>query len=151
MSTTKKAIAIATYLQNELKLRLQKISTPLVTADVTFDTDQNPLIKVGTGLVGAAGGLIKVEPIVWPLAQNIIGLTEPVYTPHEILYVREAGVAANTDEVVMNIVASLGWRGTRLKIYQSPNGTAPDASQFIDANLKVAIEASLYYGMTNSQ
>jgi hypothetical protein len=42
-------------------------------------------------------------------------------------------------------------RGTRIEFYQSPNGTAPDASQFITANFKTAIEPSLYYGLLAAQ
>jgi len=151
MATTRKAQDLALFLKDELNLRLSKISTPLVVAEVSFDTDQNPLIKIGTGAVGAAGGLLKIKPIEWPLSQNIVGLSEPVYSIHELLFVREAAVAGNTDEVVMNITLPSAARGTRVVFYQSPNGTAPDASQFIDANKKATIEPSLYYGMQASQ
>lgn len=139
------------FLAEELKMRLGKIGTPLVVAEVSFDTDQNPLIKIGTGAVGAAGGLVKIKPIDWPLAQNIVGLSEPVYSVHELLFVREAAVAGNVDEALMNIVLPCAARGTRVVFYQSPNGTAPDASQFIDANKKATIEPSLYYGMQAGQ
>lgn len=149
--TTRKAVDLALALQNEVKMRLAKLSTPITVGDVTYDTDQNPLIKAGTGSVGAAGGLIKVKPIEWPLSVNIVGLQEPVYSQHEILFVREASVSANVDELVMNLVLALGRRGTRVAIYQSPNGTAPDASQFIAANLKAVIDPDLWAGMMSMQ
>ena len=151
MATTRKAQDMALFLADELKLRMSKIATPLTVADVSFDTDQNPLVKIGTGSVGAAGALIKIKPIDWPLAQNIVGLAQPVYSTHELLIVREASVAGNTDAVLMNIALIAAARGTRVVFYQSANGTAPDASQFIDGNKTATIEPSLYYGMQASQ
>lgn len=151
MATTMKANEMARALRDELNLRLQKIPTPVTVAEVSYDTDQNPLIKIGTGVVGAAGGLVKVKPIDWPLPVDVIGLPQRVYSIHEIQFVREAAVAANVDYLIMTIVSVLAVRGTKLRIYQSANGTAPSAAQLVDANITAVIESDLYHKMTASQ
>jgi len=151
MATTTKATEIARALRDELNLRLQKIPTPVVVAEMSFDTDQNPLIKIGTGVIGAAGGLVKVKPLDWPLPVDVIGLPQRVYSVHEIQFVREAGVALNVDYLIMTIVSVLSVRGTKVRLYQSTNGTAPSAAQFIDANITAVIEADLYNKMTAQQ
>lgn len=152
MATTKKAQAIARELQAELKQRLSApFGTPLIVADVSFDSDQNPLIKIGTGAVGVAGGLVKIKPLDWPLAQQITGLPQQVYDKHTIQFVNEASVSANTLAILNRILATIQSRGCKVQLFQSTNGTAPDASQFIDANLKDTYEASVQYPMLQGQ
>lgn len=152
MSTTKKALAIAPALRDELKLRLSApFGSPLTVGEITSDTDQSPLIKIGTGAVGAAGGLIKVRPTEWPTAQNIVGLPQTVYATHTIQFVREAGVAGNTLALTNRILAAIAVRGCKVELYEAPNGTAPDASQIIPANLKDTYEADVRYPLLAQQ
>ncbi len=153
MSTTQKAYQMATNLQEELKLRLARLATAVTVGNVTFDSDQAPLIQVGTGSVGAAGGLIKIAPLSgWDLSLNSIGLSTPVVAQHEISYVDEASVAGNTPELVANILFALARQGCRFQRYQCANGTAPDAAQLIAGNKKGApIDPNFRNGMLDLQ
>src|SRR5690348_11168024 len=70
VSTTAKAIALAHELADRLKNR-KAISA--LTIVESFDTDQNPLIALGTQASSdSAAFLIKIEPVSWPLAQDIL-------------------------------------------------------------------------------
>lgn len=153
MSTTQKAYQMATNLQEELKLRLARLGTPVAVANVTFDSDQTPLIQVGTGSVGAAGGLIKIGPMTgWDLSLNSIGLATPVVAQHEISYVDEASVSGNTPDLVANILFAIARLGCRFQRYQCANGTAPDAAQLIASNKKGApIDPNFRNGMLDLQ
>ena len=152
MSTNAKVQNLAIYLQQELLQRLGKLSTAVTVADITFDTDQNPLIKLGTGIAGAAGGMVKVAPLNWPLSQNIIGQQAPNYGSQSVIqYAREASVAANTMELQAAINLVVGNRGTQVEFYECTNGVVPDQSQIIAGNLKYTYQPSTQWGMTLEQ
>jgi hypothetical protein len=155
MATTKKALALADELASELKQR----QTALAVAQ-SFDTDGNPLIQVGAGTAGAKGGLVKIKPIDWPLAKDILGLQAEVYTPHVIQLGVEAnpagGAGADVNDRVTELLllATLVTRGTRVEVYETASGTAPAANAtntFAAGNFKAAYDASVQFPMISSQ
>lgn len=149
MSTSAKALSLANDLADELKKR-----TTLTVAQ-SFDTDGSPLIQVGTGSIGAAGGLLKVRPQDWPLAKDVLGLSANIYTPHVIQLVTEANASAgagadiNTPAQLMVLMAPALLRGCRFEWYNSANGNAPDATDITSGNLKASFE-SLYHPLTSN-
>lgn len=154
MATTKKALAMADELASELK---QRQSALAITQ--SFDTDSNPLIKVGAGTAGAKGGLIKIMPIAVPYAKDILGLAAEVYTPHVVQIGVEANNAAgaaadvNTWVELMLLIGPVVLRGARVEIYQSANGTAPTAANTVDDSTKLvaSFDPSAQYPMVSAQ
>lgn len=155
MAASKKAQALADEMISELA---QRQSALAVTK--SYDTDGSPLIRVGTGVIGAKGGLIKVTNIDWPLAKDVLGLTAEIFTPSVIKLNVEANYAGATDNVadindwatqllLMGICLA---RGARVEVYQSANGTAPNATDINDITKRVAVyEPSAQYPMISSQ
>ncbi len=140
----------ARELANQLKVRAARFATPLAVTE-SQDTSGNPLVIVGVVSAAAgAGATIRLRQIDWPLVQDSIGLPQKVYGPHVSELVYEAGVAADTVEMISTLEMALAQLGTRVDIYQSPNGTAADYTQFLPANLKCTFAPSLYFGMTGS-
>lgn len=141
MGTTKYALASAAELAEELGMRL-----PALAISQTFDTDGSPLIQIGAGTAGSAGGIVKISPISWPNATDILGLAQQIYTPHVIKVGLEANYAATTDNVadvntldtIMKILGSVALRGSQVQVYQSANGTAPSATTLADATKLVS-------------
>lgn len=155
MATTKKALAMADELISDLNQRQSAL-----TVSLSYDTDSNPLVKVGTGTAGQPGALIKVMPISWPLAKDILGLTAEIFTPHVIRLNVEANFAGTTDNVAdintwaqqLLLVAAVVSKGARVEVYLSANGTAPNATDINTATLMVAsYESNAQYPMVSSQ
>lgn len=149
MGTTKYALATAAQLAEELAMRL-----PALAVSQSFDTDGSPLIQIGAGTAGSAGGIVKVMPISWPAAQDILGNTQQIYTPHVIKVGLEANYAGTTDNVadvntlatVMAILGSVALRGSQVQVYQSTNGVAPTAATLADATkLQTTFVPNLQY------
>ena len=153
MSATQKAITAAYHLQRDLKKRLAKLSTAVTVADVTYDSDQGPLIGIGAGTAGAAGGFIKIGLHDFPLALNAINQQATLYgyAPNKALFVREASVSANTLELTATIIAVLTQRGFNTEYYECANATVPDAAQFIAANLKTTFIPDGDFGAISGQ
>lgn len=153
MATSAKALALAQSLADSLKKRLT------LAVSISVDADQNPLIRVGTGAAGADGCLIKVAPVAWPLAKDVLGLDSPVYTPHVIKVAFEAAKAiagpAISDPVTaktkLAVLAEAAARGTRLEWYHSDADSAPAAADMVAAKLQAAQEASPEHGVVQSQ
>lgn len=153
MATTQKALELALELQEALKARLPA----LTVAAVSFDSAQNPLIQIGAGTAGAAGGLVRVKPIDWALGgKDIVGGTR-VFCPHVIQIGLEANYAATNDNIAdVNTLANLAImfcelakRGTLVEMYQTANGTAPVVASLDDATLlKASIPTDLRGSMT---
>lgn len=155
MATTKKALAMADEMVSELKQRQSALAVSL-----SYDSDQNPLIRVGPGTNGAKGGLIKIAPIDWPLAKDVLGLSAEMYTPHVVKLNVEANFAGTTDNVAdintwveqLLLVSACVTRGARTEVYLSTNGTAPNATDINDVTKRVAVyEPSAQYPMISSQ
>ena len=152
MATNMKVQTLARYLQEDFVRRMAGLSTAVVVGDISFDTDANPMIRVGTGVIGAIGALIKILPMEWPLALNIIGQAAPNYGSQSVIQViREAGLSTNTFEFISHLLSTVAIRGARVEFYESANGTAPVAAEIVLANLKGTWLPDLQNGLLLSQ
>lgn len=152
MTVSAKANEIAHTIAQNIKLRQSAL-----TVAESFDTDGFPLVQVGSGSIGAAGGLIKVLPVDWPLAKDILGLTATNFGPHRVQIVTEAdpaggaGANINTAQQLLNLIADAILSGCQIEWYQSANGNAPDVSDITSGNLKATLTAHPVFGMIASQ
>jgi hypothetical protein len=152
MASNYKQIALANDLAAALGLR--KLGLAITQS---FDTDKNPLIKVGTGSNGAAGCLIRIIPQDWPEAKDILGLTQNVFCPSVVEVALEANAAGgagadiNTWAVLLPVLGEAILRGARTKVYESSNGDSPDVDDMIDSKLKATFDPSAVYGMIANQ
>lgn len=150
MATTKKALALADEIADALKKRMS------LTVAQSFDTDGNPLIKVGTGTAGDPGGLLKIRPVDWPLAKDILGNNATMFVPHVAQLVTEANATAgagadiNTPAQLLPLLAEPVARGIKLEWYNSANGNAPDPTDISASNLKATYD-SLYWPLMATQ
>lgn len=123
-----KSLAIARELADELSKR----TTLAVTQGV--DSNGNPTIRVGTGVIGAPGGFYIVKPLDWPNVTNVIGQVQPVYTPDMIQLCTEAnpaggaGADINSPAQLLLLLAPALRRGCVFEWYNSANGVAPSAA-----------------------
>lgn len=148
---TAKAIALAHEIASLLKQR------QVLAVTESFDTDGLPLVKVGTGVAGTAGALIKLVPQDWALAKDILGLTGNVYAPTkaQILFegnnIAGAGADINTWAQLLPIIGEVLSRGCRTEVYTVANGVAPTAAGIIPGNLRAAFDGLVQYGMIGNQ
>jgi hypothetical protein len=150
MSTTAKAIAMAHELADRLKNR-KAISA--LTVVESFDTDQNPLIAIGTQASSdSAAFLVKVMPVSWPLAQDILGNSAFQYTPHEIRVLKEASSTGTTSEMIAQVYAQVAEMGADFKLYESSHGGGVVAADIGD-DTKAITESwpDLYRPLISSQ
>lgn len=155
MATTQKALDFARLLREELAIRLAALATPVtVQSDISFDTDECPYFQIGTGGIGAKGGIVKVAPIAWPLAKDIFGNTATIFTPHMIQICTEsnsdAGSDINSPAELLPILATSCLKGTRVEWYKVANGVAPVLASIVVGNLKATYD-NLYFPMISSQ
>lgn len=150
-----KANSIADELADELKKRL---STMVFVTSA--DTDGNPMLTVSQDATPVAGEkviVLRVRPITWSLAKDVLGLPSVVYTPHVIDVCTElnnaAGAAADilTAVELLAVLGTVCKRGTRVEWYQTPNATVPALAQITSANLKASYEPEIYWGSQASQ
>jgi hypothetical protein len=152
LATTQKALELAAYLAEEFKLRF-----PTKTITESFDTDGSPLVAVddGTPAAGEQSVLVKVRPVEWSLAKDVLGNTATIFTPHVIQIATEASATANVSIVtVLNLLPVLmacTLKGTKVEFYLETNTTAPSASTFAASKLKVAFYPHAQYPMVNDQ
>lgn len=150
MATTYKAQALAKELADRIKARLNGA----LTLAQGFDTDQNPYISIGAGVAGQPNAIIKVMPVDWPLAQDVLGLTASQYTPHKIAFVTET-VATNgsylTAPQQILLLGQILLMGSKVEWYKSSNGDSPDLDDITAAKLIASFEPDLYYPMISSQ
>ncbi len=148
-----KSQAIAHELADELKKRLSSLA--LVEGQ---DTNGDATITIGTGTAGQKNVFIRVKAIDWPLATNVIGLAQPVYTPTVIQFVTEKNYEGTTDNVLdilgpaelLPLIGTIVAKGTNVEWYRTNNGTAPTVSGITGAAAATWKE-SLYWGMKASQ
>jgi hypothetical protein len=149
---TAKAHSIAKDIASNLKLRQSGLA---VTESI--DSDQLPLVRIGTGVAGTAGALIKVVPQDWPLAKDILGLTALQFGPHKIQVVVEAnpsggaGADINTWAQKLPILGEVLLRGCRVEIYESANTNAPGPEDIVAGNLKATFDPHPQFGMIANQ
>lgn len=159
MATTYKAQAIAHQLADWLKARLN--GSPAVLVEGFSAADQNPyiLINDGTPVAGEANFVIKIKPIDWPTAQDILGLAALQYTPHVIQLVTEAdttaGAAADpfTRAQLLRVLGQIQQMGTRVEWYETAVGTAPTLAllEAGTAVLKDAFDPDFYRPLVSGQ
>ena len=149
MSSTAKAVAVARQLEEEYKIRLSALSVV-----VTFGSAGDPLIQVGTGAPGAAGALIRVKPISWPLAKDIFGQSAIQYGPH-VLQIATEDVFGdiNTSQQCLSLLGPLLQKGMKVEWYVVANGLGGGTLDEADfgGTLTASFEASLQYPMVQSQ
>lgn len=163
MATTFKALCIANELADRMKVRpaLNTLGVGQAT-----DTDLNPIITIGVvdltatpvAATTVAAALVKVEPLAWPLAQDILGNTALQYTPHVIRILKEAGPAGTptggglSSSAVLELLAQCAGMGCRVEIYETTSGSGVVLAD-IDAATKLvdAYDPSAYYPVISSQ
>jgi hypothetical protein len=150
MATSKKAIALRDDIAEELSQRQSAL-----TVAKSFDTDENPLITLGDNGAGDPGCIIKVMPISQPLAKDILGLTQNVYTPHMLLINFEKdstpGDVNTTAQKLLPLAVVLA-RAARVVLVESTNGTAPNVTDIANtAKWAATFEPSAQWGMLSSQ
>ena len=151
MSTTAKAIKLAAELADRLKVR-----GGLFALGVTqkFDTDQNPLIYIGSGVATTnEAAIIKIEPIDWPLAVDVFGNAAIEYTPHSIHILQEAAPAGGlSSKDKLDIYLQCAAMGTEVKLYESTSGAGVVLADIDDATkLKETYAPDAYRPMISSQ
>jgi hypothetical protein len=160
-----KALAIAAELADKLKTRLP--ATQLVTQ--SFDTDGNPLISIndGTAATLEANFVIKIAAVDWPLALDVLGLAQTVFTPHVIAIATEAdttaGAAADpmTRAQLLPVIGQALAMGCETRWYESAVGAVPTAATitagaatgaaFGTTNLKATYQPDHYHGLVSNQ
>lgn len=168
MATSYKSLAIAAEVADKLTKRL----APAAVA-VAQLTDKNgfPLIKVGTGTDGDPGCLIRVKPIAWELAKDVLGLDSSVYTPHVVQIATESDAGAAVGDlgltgwdVLAPVLAECFKAGTRVECYATAANTGVGnmvtdvqtnaegaQSTYTSSTLKATVEFDLYQQMLASQ
>jgi len=149
MATSFKAQSIAHELADRLKAR------GIVLVE-SFDTDSNPLITIGDGVAGHQNALVKVLPLNWPLAKDVLGNTAFQYTPHVVQLGTETDAGGSSSVLtianLMPILQQSGDMGCRVEWYESANGVAPTAAILGDATkLKASYDPDLYHPVINGQ
>lgn len=157
MATTQKALSLALTLQSKLLARLGS-----VVHDVSFDSDQNPLILIddGTPAAGESAAVIKIQPEPWPLARDVLGNAAIQYTPHVVKLCTEkdptggAGADIMALQTKLSILAECLALGCKTEWYRTTNGTVPSASALAtldDSAPEAAVYPDLYNPMTSQQ
>jgi hypothetical protein len=156
MASTQKAYEMASYLKEELALRLPS-QTVALTLDTTSGFEGCPVITVYEGAAASSGDngcLIRVQPISWALAKDVLGNASQVYTPHEILVGFEGLSVSEVQPCPAAqkapILMALGQMGAAVKVYEIANGNFFAVTDFIAANLKATYQ-NLKYPMVISQ
>lgn len=159
MGTTTFAVTTARFLANSLSKRV-KTTLPIVVE--TNDTDGNPVITLSADVDPATGEkviVLRLKPVSWPTAINVLGGTPDIYGPHVIQICTEANYAGATDSVadiltpaeLLPVLGDVITKGITVEWFVSANGTVPATTQMTDANLKATYSADLYNGMLVSQ
>lgn len=154
MANSFKALEIARQLQSKLFQRLGSS-----VHDMSFDTDGNPLILIddGSPAAGEKNWVIKVRPIDWPLAKDVLGNSALMFTPHVVQFVTEANPTGGAGADVLApadmlpVMGEILLVGAQVEWYQSANGVAPTAAAIISGNLKASFYPDIYNKLTSQQ
>lgn len=146
---SQKALSMAHDLASELGL------VQSLTVTESFGSAGAPLIRVGAVSAAHAGLLLRVQPVSWPLATDILGNAARVETPVVIQVCAELNYAATNDNIadvstlaqLAKILAPVFRRGTVVEIYTRANGTVPAEADITSGNLQATIHPSAVYGM----
>jgi hypothetical protein len=153
MATDYKSQAIA----HDLASRLGERGLTSLGIVESFDTDGNPLINIGAGSAGGANAVIKCLPVVWPLAQDVLGLSANMYSPHTLQLVTEADPTAGSGadplspNQLMMILGQVQQMGTIVEWYQTAAGTPPTAAGITSGNLQSTFYPDQRYPLISGQ
>lgn len=143
MANSYKAIALREELAADLGFTLSGLARTK-----GFDASQNPTLQVGTGAIGSQSAFIRIKQLD-SLNQDILGLSQNVFTPHVIQLVLETSAVANVPLMTIdNLTVLMGEvlkRGVRLEVYLSANGNAADVADIVAGNLKQTFNAHVQY------
>jgi hypothetical protein len=151
MATSYKAQALASELADKIRSRGFGGSLLVDAADL------NPYVSIGDGTIGGANALLKVKPVDWPLAKDVLGLDQAVFAPHVIQFVTEAdptaGAGANplTRGQVLGILGQAMAMGCVVEWYESANGDSPDLDDITPAKLKGTFHPDHYHPLVSAQ
>lgn len=156
MATTQKAIAISRELADVLSKRLATLGTPLYVTE-GLDSSGNPTLVIndGTPVAGEENFFIRIKPVEWALAKDILGNTATIFTPHVIQIATEAPAAgAFPGEYIpctalLAVLSECVRKGCKVEWYQSANTVVPVVGTLVAGNLKASYE-ELYWGMLQS-
>jgi hypothetical protein len=148
-----KAIELAHELADKLKIRF---STFTVTE--AFDTDGNPYFTIddGTPATTEMCIIVKVLPVDWALAKDVLGNTANIYSPHKIMLGTEDSASHAdyiTPQQLMHVIGEIVGKGTQWEWYKTANGTAPTLANtiFAAAKLKGTFYPDMYNPLTSQQ
>lgn len=143
MANSYKAIALREELASDLAFTLSGLARTK-----GFDASGNPTLLIGTGAAGSQSAFIRIKQLD-SLNQDILGLSQNVFTPHVIQVVLEASTVANCPLLTIDnltvVMGELMKRGVRLEVYLSANTNAPEVSDITAGNLKQTFNAHVQY------
>ena len=148
--TSHKAVALAEELVSTLSKRL-----PDFTVEFDHDVvDLHPVLRLYKTALGAvtgeAGCLIKVRPVEWPLARDVLGLTATMFVPLTLQAVFEAD-ADDSWDWRLALLGELIFKGSKLEVYECEAGEFPEIDDIERANLKATFHGHIQYPMMADQ
>lgn len=155
MATTQKALDIAYKLRDELRGRVQ--TSAYFVNDIQFDSDGSPYFTLGDAVPASheKNWIIKVRPVDWSLAKDVLGNTAIPYGPHVIQLAIEAGAASNFADFgyadLLQVLSSCAQQGCKLELYARTAGTLVAIGDITGANLKSSWEPNPQYAMIQNQ
>lgn len=150
MATSYKAGAIAHELADRMKVRALGVASAVVES--VDASDSNPLITIGTLGTGNRCALVKVKPVDWSLAQDILGLSQPVYTPHVIQVLWEAAAGGGlTSSDKMDLIGQLTAMGTIVELYETNSGGFVSADLGTASKLRETYHPDQWHQLVSAQ
>ena len=149
--TNHKAVALAEELVSTLSKRL-----PNFTIELDHDAnDLHPTLRIYDTAAGAvttaAGCVIKVRPVEWPLARDVLGLTSTIFVPLAIQVCFEED-AADAWSWRLPLIGELVFKGSKLEVYECDAGEFPAVEDIDDkSNLKATFHGHIQYPMMADQ
>lgn len=147
MATSEKARMIALRIAEDLKFRIGALALA-----ETVGTSGDPVINIGAGTDRSASATIRVVPMGFPLAKDVLGNASNVYTPHTVQLATEANYAGATDNIADNltrqqlgdILVSCISTGCTMEWYEEADGTGPSETTIAANKLKATLKQNPY-------
>lgn len=156
MTTSTKATKLAADLADELRQRLGTTYAAIVEG---FDTNGFSTISLSDGSPATTEDtiFIVVRPRDWNLQVDIVGNTQPVYTPSVIQIAVEAngstGLGLYVSKVhALAVLAACLKRGARTEYWEETHGTIPSITTFnTPSKMLASNEPDLDWPLLSSQ
>ena len=143
-------------LAREIADRLSQRQSLAVSQDI--NANGHPLIRIGSASAGNAGALIRIQPLAWPLAVDVLGNAATIHVPlvakigFEANVTAGAGADVNSLAVICDCLGEVLVRGLRTEVYRTANGDNPDDADLDDASQLVKTwEPDPVFGMIAGQ